>query len=128
MLLSNLPTSCVVYVSTQAMRRSVALLVCIQQALNSYGMNPTWNPMMLMAVHRSAMILVILVVDHCFLLFTTSMWVWSESPCYCRCATRLHISDTAHFLGCPVAPCPIEIPLNPFLWVVKRSMKNVRTV
>ena len=35
------------------------------------------------------------------------------------------MAATAHAWGCPVAPCPIDSPLTPFLCVVNRRLTKV---
>ena len=48
--------------------------------------------------------------------------VSSVVPLHRRYATRQHMDATGHPWGWPVWPCPIDLPLNPFFFVVKRRL------
>ena len=61
--LRHLPTRRIVPVSTRAMRRAMALLARIDRALTSSGVNPTWGPMLAVAVRSALVISALRTVD-----------------------------------------------------------------
>ena len=123
--LRHLPTRRIVSVSTRAMRRAMAPPARIDRALTSYGANPTWGPMRVVVARSTAVILELRTVDQTVLLKTAVRWVSGVAPCCRRCATRRRMAATAHTRGCPVAPCPMDSPLTPFLCVVKRRLTKM---
>ena len=56
---------------------------------------------------------------------TAAKCVSGVAPCCRRCATRRRMAATAHARGCPVVTCPIDSPLTPFFFVVKRRLTKV---
>ena len=124
-LLRHLITRRVLSVSTRAMKRAVATPARIDRTLTSSGVNPTWGPMRVVAVHSAAVISALRTVDHVVPLKTAARCVSGVAPCCRRCATRRQMAATAHARGCPVAPCPMDSPLTPFFCVVKRRLTKV---
>ena len=111
MSLRHLPTRWIVSVSTCAMRRGMAPPACIDRALTSSAVNPTWGPMRVVAVRSAAVISALRTVDQSVALKTAARCVSGVATCCRRCATRRRIAATAHVRGCPVAPCPINSPI-----------------
>ena len=61
--LRHLPTRRIVSVSTHAMRRAMAPPARIDRALTSSGVNPTWGPLVAVAVRSALVILALRTVD-----------------------------------------------------------------
>ena len=124
-LLRHLPTRRIVSVLTRAMRRAMAPLACIDRALTSSGVNPTWGPMRVVAARSAMVISALQTVDQAAPLKTAARCVSGVAPCCRRCATRCLLAATAHDQGCPVAQCPMDSPLTPFFCVLKRRLTKV---
>ena len=103
----------------------MALSDRIERVLASSGVNPTWGPMIVIAVRSAAVISALQIVDHLFPLKITDRCVFGGALCCRKCATRCRMDATAHARGCPVAQCLIDSPLTQFLCVVKRSLSKV---
>ena len=97
----------------------------IDHALTSSGVNPTWGTMRVVAARSAVMISALRTVDQAAPLKTAERCVSGVAPCCCRCATRRLMAATAHALGWPVTPCPMDLPLTPFFCVVKRRLTKV---
>ena len=122
--LRHLPTRRIVSVSTRAMRRAMAPPACIDRALTSSRVNPTWGPMVVVAARSAVVISALRTVDQVAPLKTAARCGSGVALCCCRCATRRLMAATAHARGWPVAPCPMDSPLTPFFCVVKRRLKK----
>ena len=114
MLLHHLPTRQILSVSSRAMRRVMAPPARIERPLTSYGVNPTWGPMIVVAARISAVNSALHTVDHLTPLKTAARCVSGVAPCCRKCSTRCRMDATAHVWGCPVAPCLINSTLTPF--------------
>ena len=124
-LLRHLTTMRIVSVSTRAMRRAMAPPDRIDCELTSFGVNPTWGPMVVVAVRSAVVISALWTVDQVAPFKTAARCVSGVAPCCCRCSTRRLMAATSHARGWPVAPCPIDSPLTPFLCIVKRRLTKV---
>ena len=87
---------------------------CMDLALVSSGLNPTCVLAIPTASLIALEIFVLLVMDHFFLWYIATSFVWLTAMCCQRCAIWHRISATAHDLVCPVFPCLIDYSLNPF--------------
>ena len=67
-LLRHLPTRRILSVLTRAMRRAMAPPARIDRALTSSGENPTWGPMVAVAVRSALVISALRTVDQVSLL------------------------------------------------------------
>ena len=103
----------------------MAPLSCIDCALTSSGVNPTWGPMRVVAARIAAVISALRTVDYVVPLKTAAKCVSGVALCCRRCDTRRRMAATANARGCPVALCPIDFPLTPFFCVVKRRLTQV---
>ena len=121
----HLPTRRIVSVLTRAMRRAMEPPARIYCALTSSSVNPTWNPMRIVAARSAAVISALQSVDHVVPLKMAARCVSGVASCCRRCAKRRQMAATAHARGCPVAPCSIDSPLTPFFCVVKRRLTKV---
>ena len=115
MSLHHLPTRGIVSMLTRAMSRFMTPPARIECSMTFSGVNPTWGPMIVVAARSAAVISALRTVDHLTPLKTVMRCVSGVASCCCKCATRRHMATTAHTQGCPVAPCPINSPLMPFL-------------
>ena len=97
----------------------------IERALTLSGANPTWGPMIVVAARSAAVISELRTVDHLYPLKTAARCVSGGALCCRKCATRRQMAATAHAQGCPIALCPIDSPLTPFLCIVKRKLTKV---
>ena len=86
----------------------------IERALTSYGVNPTWVPMIVVAAQSAAVISSLRTVDHLTPSKTAAICVSGVALCCHKCATRRRMTAIAHARGCPMALCPIDSPLAPF--------------
>ena len=125
MSLSHLPTRRIVSVLTRAMRRAMAPPAHSERALTSSGVNPTWGPMIVVTARSAAVISALRTVDHLTLLKTAARCVSGVAPCCHKCATRRWMAATVHARGFPVELCPIDYPLKPFFFVIKRRLTKV---
>ena len=92
----------------------MALLARIDCALTSSGVNPTWDPMRVVATRSAVVISALRTVDQAVTLKTLARCMSGVAPCCRRCATRRHMAATAHAWGFPIATCPMDSPLTPF--------------
>ena len=123
--LRHLPMRWIVSMSTCPLRRAMAPPARIDHALTSFGVNPTWGPMRVVATRSTVVILALRTVDQAVPLKTAARCVSGVAPCCRRCATRCRMAATAHARECPVAPCPMDSPLTPFFCVIKRRLTKV---
>ena len=97
----------------------------IERVLTSYGVNPTWGPMILFAARSAEVISALRNVDNLFPLKTAARCMSEGAPCCCKCTTRRWMATTAHAQVWHVVPCPIDSPLTPFFCIVKRRLTKV---
>ena len=92
------------------MRSAMAPPARMERALNSSEANPT------LVLHTDI---------HLLFWKNLAKGVWLVAPWCRRYATRHLMAATAHALGCPVVPWPIDFPLTPFFWVLNRRLVKV---
>ena len=124
-LLRHLPTNRILYVLTLAMRIFMLPPERMERALTSLGVNPTCGPVILTAARSDFLILVLQTNVHLFLWKILAKYVLLVVQCHRRYAKRHKMDTTAHALGCPVVPWPIELPLTLFFWSMKRRLLKV---
>ena len=124
MLLRHLPTSLILSVSTFMRSKTMDPHALIERAQTSLGLKPICDPEISAASMISLVTLVIRIVDHFFLWYTTHSGVWPPALCCQRCSTHRFITATTQALRWPVSLFPIYSPFTPFFWLVKIIMKK----
>ena len=71
----------------------------IEHALMSYGVNPTWVPMIVVAARISAVISALRIIDHLFPLKIAARCVFGTAMCCRKFATRRWMAATTHAQG-----------------------------
>ena len=108
---------------TLEIRSTIAPPDHMERALTSSGSKPTCGPDISTAFLRALVIYVIQMDNHLLFWCVAAGYMWPLAPCYQIYVTWRLIAATAHGMGCPVYPYPIDPLLNTFL-LVKRRLKN----
>ena len=86
----------------------------MERALTSSGVKPTCGPVMATAAWNYLVMSVLRTDVHLILWNTLAKGGCLVAPWCRRYSTQRLVVATAHILGCPVVPWPIDSPLTPF--------------